>query len=326
MRTAFVTGASGHVGANLIRLLVKKNWNVRCLIHNDLRAFEGVEIEKVQGDLLDERFLYTALKDCYAVFHAAAHIDIENIDVKVMKKVNVNGTKALTRAALKANVKKFIHFSSIHAFEQTPTDTELDELRPLVSKTNAASYDLSKADSERVVQEAFNKGLKTVIINPTGILGPFDYKPSRMGQLISNISKKKMKFTLNTGFDWVDVRDVCETAIQCVDQGKPGQSYILSGRWVSFKELSKIVGTVIKENTHWVSLPFWTAYLCLPFAFIYSKISGHRPSISRGSLHALAVQPLKISNKKASKELNYNPRSIEITIKDTIKWNRDYDN
>ena len=152
-----------------------------------------------------------------------------------MKKVNVDGTKALTRAALKANVKSIHSFFKYSCIRTDPHRYRIDELRPLVSRTNAASYDLSKADSERVVQEAFNKGLKTVIINPTGILGPFDYKPSRMGQLISNISKKKMKFTLNTGFDWVDVRDVCEMAIQCVDQGKPGQSYIFSGKMVILK-------------------------------------------------------------------------------------------
>ena len=101
--------------------------------------------------MLDERFLYTALKDCYAVFHAAARIDIENIDVKVMKKVNVNGTKALTRAALKANVKKFIHFQ-YYAFEQTPTDTELDELRPWSQKPHILRFIKGRFGS--VIQEA----------------------------------------------------------------------------------------------------------------------------------------------------------------------------
>ena len=158
---------------------------------------------------------------------------VENVDIE-LHKINVEGTRSVTRAALEADVNRFIHFSSIHAYEQTPIDAELNESRPLVSRSNAAPYDASKAEAERVVLEAFSKGLKTVIINPTGILGPHDYKPSRMGKVISDISKKD-RLTINAGFDWVDVRDVCEAAIKSVDQGTPGESYIISGKWTSFR-------------------------------------------------------------------------------------------
>ena len=321
MRTAFVTGGSGHVGGNLVRLLLKKGWTVRCLIHKDMRALEGLNIEKVKGDLLDADFLCDKLSGCDAVFHAAAQIAIENVDIELMHKINVEGTRSVTRAALEAGVNRFIHFSSIHAYEQTPIDAELNESRPLVSRSNAAPYDASKAEAERVVLEAFSKGLKTVIINPTGILGPHDYKPSRMGKVISDISKKKMRFTINAGFDWVDVRDVCEAAIKSVDQGTPGESYIISGKWTSFRDLSQIIGKKIEKITHWVSLPFWTAYMFLPFAFVLSRLTGRRPSYSLGSLHALAVQPKTVSSGKARKELNHQPRSIDSTVEDTINWN-----
>ncbi len=324
MRTAFVTGGSGHVGGNLVRQLLKNDWTVRCLIYKDMRALEGLNIEKVRGDLLDEGFLCDNLSGCDAVFHAAAQIAIENVDVDFMHKINVEGTRSITRAALKAGVNRFIHFSSIHAYEQKPIDTELNESRPLVSRSSAAPYDTSKAEAERIVLKAFNQGLNTVIINPTGILGPHDYKPSRMGKVISDISKKKMRFTINAGFDWVDVRDVCKAAIKSVDQGTPGESYIISGKWTSFRDLSQIIGGKIKKITHWIALPFWTAYMFLPFAFVLSKLTGRRPTYSSGSLHALAVQPKMVSHKKAQKELNHQPRSIDSTIEDIINWNNNH--
>ena len=211
MRTAFVTGGSGHVGGNLVRLLLKKGWAVRCLIHKDMRALEGLNIKKVRGNLFDADFLCDKLSGCDAVFHAAAQIAIENVDIELMHKINVEGTRSVTRAALKAGVNRFIHFSSIHAYEQTPIDAELNESRPLVSRSNAAPYDASKAEAERVVLEAFSKGLKTVIINPTGILGPHDYKPSRMGKVVSDISKKKKIFTKLNNLETYLEKKVFET-------------------------------------------------------------------------------------------------------------------
>jgi len=320
MKRAFITGASGHVGANLTRRLINKGWRVRCLVHNDTRALEGLDVDCVNGDLLDEGFLSQQMQGCYAVFHAAANVAIENINIPLMEKINIDGTRSMCNAALHSDINRFVHFSSIHAFEQRPLLDTLDENRPLVNENGSAPYDYTKASAELVVKKAHNKGLKTIIINPTGIIGPYDFKPSRMGQVISNIMNLKMLFTINNGFNWVDVRDVCDIAIESVDAGKPGSNYIVSGTWASFEDISNVISIITNKKKHWLTLPFWTAYCFLPIAYCTAKLTGSRPSFSRGSLHALAVQAKKISTRKVKKEFNFKARPLEETIRDTINW------
>jgi len=318
-KQAFVTGGSGHVGANLVRLLLKRGWSVRCLSHNDIRAFEKLKVEIVQGDMLNETFLKNQMQDCYAVFHAAAVIGLENINKREMDRVNIQGTRAMCNAALLSKVKRFVFFSSIHAFQQEPLDKLITEERPLVRGQKVSYYDLTKAKAELEVKKAHQKGLHTIVLNPTGILGPHDFKPSRMGQLILSMMKQRIPLTINAGFNWVDVRDVCSIAIDSLDKTKPGNNYILSGMWVSFRELGDIISLKINKKTKWASLPFWTAYLFLPFSFLYSKIFSKRRLFSSGSLRALAIQA-EPSNEKAKKTLGFNPRPIQETITDTIEW------
>ena len=324
MKRAFITGGSGHVGANLIRRLINQGWQVRCLVHNDTRALEGLDVDCVSGDLLDEDFLSQQMQDCYAVFHAAANVAIENIDIPLMEKTNIDGTRSMCNAALRSDIHRFVHFSSIHAFEQKPLQATLDEYRPLVDQAGSAPYDSTKASAELVVKKAYGRGLKTIIINPTGIIGPYDFKPSRMGQVISDIMNRKMLFTINNGFNWVDVRDVCNIAIESVDSGKPGSNYIVPGSWVSFEDLANVISKIINKNTRWLTLPFWTAYCFLPMAYCIAKLTGSRPSFSRGSLHALAVQAKKISSRKVEKEFNFKARPLEETIRDTINWIKEH--
>ncbi|MEC7798847.1 MAG: NAD-dependent epimerase/dehydratase family protein, partial [Candidatus Neomarinimicrobiota bacterium] len=177
MKTAFVTGASGHLGANLVRRLIKSGWNVRCLIHRDTEALLGLDIEQVHGDLSSVSILSKHMKGCGVVFHLAACVGIENVNKKLMKKINIVGTKNMCEAALNSNIKRFIHFSTIHAFNQHPINETLNEDRPLVNGPRSPMYDQTKAIAQTIVYDACKKGLNASILHPTGVLGPFDYKP-----------------------------------------------------------------------------------------------------------------------------------------------------
>lgn len=320
MRTAFVTGGAGHVGGNLVRQLLSKGWSVRCLIHHDTRALEGLSVERIEGGLSNKKQLTTQMVGCDALFHTAAYVAVEQVDIGRMRRINVDGTSAICEAAIDADIPKLIHFSSIHAFQQRPTDQPLLESRPLVSEGESAPYDQTKAAAQRVVYDACDRGLNASIIHPTGIIGPYDFKPSRMGQVLLDIMYKKMPFTINSGFNWVDVRDVCKAAINSVEDGKPGQHYILPGEWATFRQISNIISAHINKRTAYGTLPFWTAYTALPFAYLSSKLTGARPSFSRGSLHALAVQCKDIPGTLAKEELGHSPRSLRNTIQDTIDW------
>ncbi|MBT6636630.1 MAG: NAD-dependent epimerase/dehydratase family protein [Candidatus Marinimicrobia bacterium] len=318
MKKAFVTGGAGHVGGNLVRQLLNNGWQVRCLIHKDTRALNGLNIERVHGSLTDSKSLANHMAGCNVVFHSAAYVAVENVDIPVMEKINVGGTEAMCQAALEAQVKRFIHFSSVHAFQQRPTSEPLNEDRPLVHDLKAAPYDRTKAAAQRKVLDACRRGLNASILHPTGIIGPNDFKPSRMGKVISDIVNRKMPVSINNGFNWVDVRDVCQTAINCVDSGKQGQHYIVPGEWATFRNIADIISDFLEFRTTFLTIPFWTAYTALPFAFLKSKLSGERPSFSLGSLHALAVQCKDIPGTLARKKLAHLSRPLEDTIKDTV--------
>ena len=320
MKKAFVTGGAGHVGGNLVRQLLNNGWQVRCLIHQDTLALDGLNVEHVQGDLADTSTLVKHMSGCDVVFHTAAYVAVENVDIPLMKKINVGGTKAMCKAALEIRAERFIHFSSIHAFQQQPTSDTLTEDRPLVQDSKAGPYDRTKAAAQRHVLDACSQGLNASILHPTGIIGPYDFKPSRMGQVISDIATQKMPITINSGFNWVDVRDVCNTAINCIEKGKSGQHYIVSGEWASFEQIAKVIAGLIGKRAIYMTLPFWTAYTAIPFAYLHAKLTGQRPSFSRGSLHALSVQCKDIPGTMARQKIGHQSRPLESTLKDTIDW------
>ena len=317
---AFVTGGSGHVGGNLVRELLSRGYQVDCLVRSDTRALDNLDVKLVKGDMLNPKDIAPLMTDSDIVFHSAAFVAVEKIQEDLMHKINVEGSRSIATAAVESGVKKMIHFSSVHAFEQQPTSESLVEARPLVTDPKALPYDRTKAEAQKVVLGYRDQGLEVNVIHPTGIIGPYDFKPSRMGEVLRDITNGNMPFAINNGFNWVDVRDVAKSAVNCVDMGVDGQNYILPGHWASIPHLSTMIKRITGNRTHLVSVPFWMAYLALPFTSISSRISGKRPSFSRGSLQALAIQCKNIPGTLANEHLDHQPRPLLDTIDDTVSW------
>ncbi len=317
---AFVTGGSGHVGGNLVRELLSRGYEVDCLVRSDTRALDNLDVNLVKGDMLNPNDIAPLMTDSDVVFHSAAFVAVEKIQEDLMHKINVEGSRSIAIAAVESGVKKMVHFSSVHAFKQQPTSEPLVEARPLVTDPKALPYDRTKAEAQKVVLGYRDQGLEVNVIHPTGIIGPYDFKPSRMGKVLKDITNGNMPLAINNGFNWVDVRDVSKSAVNCVDKGVDGQNYILPGHWASIPHLSTMIKKITGNRTHLVSVPFWMAYLALPFTSISSRISGKRPSFSRGSLQALAIQCRKIPGTLANEHLEHQPRPLEDTIDDTVSW------
>ena len=317
---AFVTGGSGHVGGNLVRELLSRGYQVDCLVRSDTRALDNLDVNLVKGDMLNPKEIAPLMTDSDVVFHSAAFVAVEKIQEDLMHKINVEGSRSIATAAVESGVKKMVHFSSVHAFEQHPTSEPLVEARPLVTDPKALPYDRTKAEAQKVVLGYRDQGLEVNVIHPTGIIGPYDFKLSRMGKVLRDITNGNMPFAINNGFNWVDVRDVARSAVNCIDKGVDGQNYILPGHWASIPHLSTLIKQITGNRTHLVSVPFWMAYLALPFASISSRISGKRPSFSRGSLQALAIQCRTIPGTLANEHLDHLPRPLEETIDDTVSW------
>tara|TARA_B110000014_G_C20121414_1_gene594461 strand:- start:1239 stop:2228 length:990 start_codon:yes stop_codon:yes gene_type:complete len=324
MTLALITGGSGHVGANLTRELIDQGIKVRCIdFDKDHKAFEGLDIELIPGSVTDKESLDPIFNNVDIVFHTAAIISLERRNKNLIRLVNVEGTRNVCEVALKHRVKRLIHFSSVDAFTRYPLDEPLLEDRPLIENKNSVPYDLSKADAQRIVLDYCEQGLDASIIHPSGVYGPHDYKPSLFGQTFIDIANGKRQFNINVGYDYVDVRDLCKTAVACVEKGKSGQNYIVSGHYMDFTYLSEIVSQELGRKLLKLTLPMFTLYLGLPFYFIQSRVTGKPQALTIDSIHTIKVQNKNIPGELAKEELGHSPRGIDETLKDTVKFFKD---
>ncbi len=247
MKKIGITGANGHVGANLVRRLLKDEYEIRVLQYHDHEAFDGLNVEAVPGDLNDPESLVPFCKDLDVLIHLAAKITIGSNKYESVYKINVDGTKNLVQAAKKAGVKRYIHFSSIHALVHEPLDQPMNEMQPLALDSSIA-YEKTKSIADEWVMGQQANNFDVIVLNPTAILGPCDFKPSLMGQLIIRLYNGSLPGLVPGGYDWVDVRDICDAASNAIFQGKGGERYILSGTWKSIGDFAKLLGAVTDKN------------------------------------------------------------------------------
>ena len=318
MRIA-MTGASGHIGTNLCRALLSEGHEVRVLINLTSKSLEKIPVERIPGNILDKKSLESLISGCEIVIHLAATISIRGVNERDLLSININGTKNILEVITRLPVKRFIHFSSIHALTQEPFDEILDETRPLALK-DPILYNRSKAWSEQLVSEAIKNGMDGVIINPTSVVGPNDFRPSLVGRAIIQICQNKLPGLIRGGYDWVDVRDVVSGTLQAIEKGRTGERYLLSGKWLSLPDLVGIISRYHKIKTKHAILPYWLAELGVPFLKVYAMLRKADPLYTRESLDIIKHSHRMISCDKAKKEFGYQPRPIEITIKDTIEW------
>ena len=314
-----VTGASGHIGNCLVRDLISKGYRVKALVHSFENDLGEMDIDLVYGNLLEPDSLKKLCEGVDVVFHLAAKISLDNRHPDEVFAINVSGTKNLIEAAKQARAKKFIHFSSIDAFQNILKKNILNE-NVLLTDSKGSIYAFTKAESERAVMKAVSEGLDAVILCPTAVIGPFDYRGSFLGLALIKIYQNKLPMLISGGYNWVDVRDVAAAAIQSIESGRKGEKYILAGNYCSLKELSVLIGKISGKKTPGFIAPIFLAQLASPFYQIYYSITGKKPIYTWQSLKLLINAPRNISFEKAKNELAYNPRSLEQTLRDAFNW------
>jgi dihydroflavonol-4-reductase len=317
--TVFVTGSTGHIGANLVRALLAEGRQVRALIHNRREALEGLDIERVTGSTTDFEGVKKAMAGCDTVYHLAAIISISGRDEPVLTEVNIKGTGNVARAALENGVKRMVHFSSTHALSEFPDDAPIDENRPLAEGTDFLPYDRSKGGGEREIAKVVAQGLDAVTVNPCGVLGPFDFEPSRMGRVLLDLHNKRLPALIDGGYTWVDARDVVAGAMAAEAKGRSGERYILCNRWASVKEIGELAERATGVKSPRMQTPMWLAKCAAPFSQGWARITGTEAKFTLASLHALGSNPA-ISNQKAKDELGFSPRPLEETIAESYAW------
>jgi dihydroflavonol-4-reductase len=315
-----ITGVSGLVGGNLARDLLARGRKVRGLIHRDRRALQGLEMELVQADVRDPASLLRALKGAEVVYHLAAAISLEMDSWTEVEAVNVQGTRNVVDACIQSGVKRLVHFSSIHALEQEPLNIPLDESRQRVAPSKKIPpYDVSKAAGEEEVRKSIQRGLEAVILNPTAIVGPFDYSPSYFGRAIIALVKGRIPALVAGGFDWVDVRDVVQAALRAEQVALNGARYIVSGHWHSVRQVADMVAGLTGTRAPRLSVPIRLAYQVAPAMAMLARFNRSQPFYTRVSLRALHSNQ-QISHARATRELDYQPRPFRETLADTLDW------
>jgi dihydroflavonol-4-reductase len=314
-----VTGAAGHAGANLVRALLAQGRPTRALVHTDREAIEGLDVEVVEGDIRDLESLVSAFDGAEVVYHLAAHISIFKDEWPLLESVNVIGTRNVVEACLRCGVRRLVYFSTIHTMTQALKGITVDESRPLVESQHYPPYDRSKAAAEKEVCKGIEKGLDAVIISPTAIIGPYDYRPSHFGEALLRLANGNLPALVTGGFDWVDVRDVIKGAMRAEERAPTGAKYILSGHWVSLRDVAMLVEQITGVPAPAFVCPMWLARIGAPAITTFDRLAGKRPLYTSVSLQALRDNR-NISHQKASRELDYHPRPFRETLIDTLRW------
>jgi dihydroflavonol-4-reductase len=216
-------------------------------------------------------------------------------------------------------VRRLVHFSSIHALEQAPLDVPLDESRPRVSLHNRSPYDRSKAQGEMEALQGMSHGLEVVIIQPTAMIGPYDYYPSYMGKALLSLAQGHIPALVRGGFDWVDVRDVVQAAIQAERVAVSGTSYLLSGHWRSVRQIADLTAELTGRGAPLFTIPTGLAYLAAPLMAGLARFNNTQPIYTSLTLDALKSNR-QISHARASRELGYQPRPLKDTVRDSLDW------
>src|SRR6478672_271714 len=234
----FVTGGTGFIGANLVRLLVQQGYAVRSLVRptSQLDNLRSLDVEVVSGDLNDPD-LWQQMVGCQFLFHVAAHYSLWQKDRQALYHHNVLGTRNVLAAARRAGIERTVYTSSVAAIGVGDQGKVVDETHQSPVEELVGYYKQSKFLAEQEALKAAQSGQDIVIVNPSSPIGPWDIKPTPTGDIILRFLRRKMPFYLETGLNFIDVRDVARGHLLALQKGKQSDRYILGNQNLTLKAL-----------------------------------------------------------------------------------------
>lgn len=332
-RINFVTGATGFVGSNLVSQLNARGEKVKALIRPgaDLKALEGLEYEIVDGSLADTDALKRGMEGCERVYHVAASYALWALDYSPMYQANVEGTRNVCQAAWDSGINRIVYTSTVGCIglpNQRDAEGQLiptDESAMASESQMSNPYKHSKWQAEQVALELAQAGAPIVIVNPSAPIGPRDTKPTPTGQVIVDFLKRAMPAYLETGLNWVHVRDVAEGHILAAEKGEIGERYILGhceGNWSMKQALNELADLTGLPAPRFRS-PYWLAYTAAIFSEGLSKITRKPPKAPIGGVR-MARYMMYFNPEKAVKVLGMPQTDPRVAFEDAIRWFRDH--
>lgn len=325
-KTFIVTGGSGFLGNNVIRKLIAQGeTDVRALVMpgDKAQSLQDLDCRIYYGDVtkketLDEIFDVGQNSEVY-VIHCAAVVYIKSGKNPLVREVNVGGTMNVVDKVLEKNAK-LVYVNSVHSIPEKPNGGVMEEIYDFSPDRVKGIYAKSKAECAALVLSAVEKhGLNACIVQPSGIIGPGDYGHSHLTQLIIDFCNHKLTACVKGGYDFVDVRDVADGIISACYNGKKGNCYILSNKFITVKQLLDTISEVSGCKKIKTVLPMWFARLTAPLSEIYYNIRKQPPLYTSYSLYTLTANA-NFSHRKADCELGYKTTDFTKTVSDAVEW------
>jgi dihydroflavonol-4-reductase len=319
-----VTGAAGLVGNVLVReLLAQGTGDLRALVRpgGSRAGLAGLEVPVIAADLGDRDALGRAFRGADIVFHAAGVVSIARGGLRRLRQTNVEGTRTVIAACRDAGVGRLVYTSSVHAFVEPPSGTALTEGAPIDPSRSRGAYDKTKAEATLLVLEACRQGLDAVIGFPSGIIGPYDFRPSHTGELILACARGRLRAYVDGAYNFVDVRDVARGLIAAAERGRRGEGYLLCGHEITVAGLIDTIAAVTSVPAPRLKVPLGFARAVSSLMPAYYWVTRERPLFTSYSLDVVSSNYL-MSHEKATRELGFSPRPFRETIEDAVRWFR----
>ncbi|MEM9066872.1 MAG: NAD-dependent epimerase/dehydratase family protein [Myxococcota bacterium] len=328
-----VTGAAGHLGANLVHELVGRGERVRVLLRaeENNEAVDGLDVERAFGDLRDASSLKIAVDGCRQVFHVASMVstlDGDSAHKRTIYDTNVMGTRHLLHAAQRANVDRFVLTSSFSAvgYDQDRTDLPSDETNQFFPFIQAMPYERTKVLQEHELLKAVaENGMDALIVTSCAIVGGHDYLPSRMGRTLCKMANREQRAYVDGGFEFVAARDIVAGHLLAMERGRKGHKYIVATQFMTLDDIFDILEEITGQPRPKYRIP---TKALLPVAEVVSRaLYALNPSFPQ-LLTPGAIRKLRprrhADTSKARRELGFRPSSLEEAFREAyaFHWKR----
>lgn len=316
----FVTGATGHVGCVLVRQLLELGHEVSIFVRksSNLDPVNSLSVKIIYGELTDTDILSTVISNNDIVFHIAGMIHIGSGKYKQLYNINVNGTKTIADICLKYN-KKLLYMSSVHAIRELPHGQVMKETRSFDPKPIAGTYGKTKAIATDYVLSLCKQGLDAVIVHPSGILGPYEYRMSNIGKFIRNYANGNIPAYIDGMYNFVDVRDVCAASINAAVSDISNECFLLTGSEVTVMDLLDILNKITKVKKPKLKVPYFIALISSFFSEWFCRLTRATMMFTPYSVKTLSSNG-SFDNSKAKDMLKFNVRPVYETINDMYVW------
>ncbi|MGE3161547.1 MAG: SDR family oxidoreductase [Burkholderiales bacterium] len=316
--TAFVTGATGFVGLNLVEALAARGWRVIAMHRagSELKFLQRLPAERVAGDVTDAASVRRAMpQDVDAVFHVAGDTSLWSARDALQDRVNVDGTRNVVGAALERRARRFVHTSSISAYGLQRG--RIDESTEQLGRVSPVNYHRSKFHAEEAVRAGLARGLDAVILNPGAIVGPYDTR--NYARLVFMVAAGSLPGVPPGRLPFCHVREVAAAHVAACERGRRGENYLLGGADASFLELVQAIGAALGKPVPARATPAWVLRALGALDGLRHRLTGREPTLTPEIVLQVARE-VSCDSAKAERELGYRAAPLGEMVADCVAW------